>query len=709
MSAARPPVELVFLWHHHQPDYRSAAEGRSLLPWVRLHATKDYLDMALRLERHPRLKATFNFVPSLLDQIADAEAGRPDWLFERLARPAADLAAADRAEVMRRCGLVPSWARERWPQLAALLARNAAALRAADPAARFPDRELAALEAWFLLAWVDPMFHGEPAAAAALEARTLGESHRDALLELHRRLTARVVPAYRALADAGQVELTASPYYHPIVPLLADPEAVRRARPDLKAPPGAAAVPGDAERQIRSGLERHAQAFGRRPGGLWPPEGSVSPEAAELFARAGVTWIASDEAVLWHSLPAGPRSRDLLFQPWRCETPAGPVALFFRDHDLSDRIGFVYHHWNPEEAAADFVGRVRTIGDRHGREAPAVVSVILDGENCWENYAEDGGPFLEALYRRLSEADDIVTRTPSEILAGREPGRLAHLHSGSWIDADFHIWMGHPEKNRAWEVLHRTRRTLEGKGGPEQHPTAWRHLDAASGSDWFWWFGEDHYTVDKPLFDRLFREHLQAVHEAVGEPVPAWLQKPVSRSRALRDPATRPIGILRPVLDGEPTQFYEWHAAGRFRCGTGGGSMHRGPSRIRTLYFGFDLQTLYLRLDFAEPARERSALGLRLELTAGRPFTWNVKSLAGGRHEVTNGHAGAAIPGAECAAGSVIELGVPFAAGPLAAGEEVELTVHLLEAGEPIEQLPDGEVIRFTVPDRRWESSMWSV
>ena len=712
MSAApQSPVDLVFLWHHHQPDYRSPGDGRSVLPWVRLHATKDYLDMARRLERHPRLRATFNFVPSLLDQIEDARAGRRDRLFDLLERPVANLLPEERVEVMRRCGMVPPYTRERWPDCAGLLTRASRALREAEPAARFADRDLAALESWFLVAWADPMFHDDPAVVASLEARPPGESHRDALLELHARLLAQVLPAYRAGAASGQLELSSSPYYHPIIPLLAEPQALRRARPDLRVPAQAAPVPEDAARQIGRAIERHAAIFGAAPGGMWPPEGSVSPEAAGLYARAGVRWIASDEAVLWQSLPpATARARRLLYQPWRLATDAGEITLFFRDRELSDRIGFVYHHWTPEEAAADFVARVRRIGEEHGREGPVTVSVILDGENCWENYVDDGGPFLDALYRRLDEAKDIVTRTPSEILAGRTPAAsLAQLHSGSWIDADFHIWMGHPEKNRAWDALHRTRRTLVDAGTPADLPDAWEHLDAAEGSDWFWWFGEDHYTADKVLFDRLFREHLQAVHESIGSAVPMGLQAPIARGADVRDPASRPIGIVRPVLDGEPTQFYEWHAAGRFRCGAGGGSMHRGPSRARMLYFGFDLEQLYLRLDFADPPASRESLGLRLEVAAEPGAAVRVRSLARGRHPLELEPGGAAITGAVCASGAVVELGLPFAALGLVPGSEVELGVQLLEDGESIEPLPDGEVIRFVVPDARWESSMWSV
>uniref|UniRef100_A0A832HZV8 Glycoside hydrolase n=1 Tax=Eiseniibacteriota bacterium TaxID=2212470 RepID=A0A832HZV8_UNCEI len=709
-----PPVELVFLWHHHQPDYRSPREGRSLMPWVRLHATKDYLDMALRLERHPAVRAAFNFVPSLLDQIEHAAAGGGDVFFELAARAPAELSAEERADLARRCAMAPPWALERWPRYAQLVARAGRAARRGPGAPPGPtDAELVALVTWFLLAWLDPMLHGEPEAAAAIaRGGDFTVAQRDGLLALHRRLLGEVLPAYRRLAERGQIELVESPYYHPIVPLLVDPESARRAQPDVRLPGEPLRAPEDARLQIERGLERHARAFGARPRGMWPPEGAVSPEAAALYAAAGVRWIATDEGVLWHSLPPGARRREMLYRPWRIETPAGDLALFFRDRELSDRIGFVYHHWSAEEAVADFLGRVRRVAREHPHEGVPVVCVILDGENCWEHYADDGGPFLDALYAALAGAGDIRTRTPSEVLERHPaPPALSVLHSGSWIDADFHIWIGHPEKNRAWDLLSRTRRALVEEGPPKMHPRAWEHLLAAEGSDWFWWYGDDHFTTEKSLFDRIFREHLQAVHEALGRPVPGWLQVPVLQFGREPGLAVRPIGLVRPVIDGRRTQFYEWHAAGRHRLGVAGGSMHRGPSLGKDLYFGFDLERFYLRLDFATPAPPGARFALALEMLAPRPLRLRVDGLEPGAREVredAGAAAGRPVDGAACVIGSVLELGVPFASLGLEPGTSVEMLVQLLEDGDPYENLPGTDLLRFTVPDPGFEASMWS-
>jgi alpha-amylase/alpha-mannosidase (GH57 family) len=716
MSAGVPAVEVMFLWHHHQPDYRNPRDGVAQLPWVRLHAAKDYLDMALRLERHPALEATFNFVPSLLDQLDDAAAGRPDVLFDRLARAPESLAAADRAFVVARCSVAPRHAFDRWPAYRALVNRLQAAgslvppeAGGRDAAPGAPTADLLALECWFLLAWIDPMFFAEPEAGAALAAApgfTLAA--RDGLLALHRRLVARVIPAYRALAAAGRIELAESPYAHPILPLLVNVESARRARPDVALPADRYAAPEDATRQIRRAMARHERAFGERPAGMWPPEGSVSPEVAELAAREGLRWIASDEGVLWASLPSGARRREALYRPWRLDTPAGPIAILFRDRELSDRIGFVYSHWEAGDAARDFLARLRRIGRDYGGQGVPRVSVILDGENCWEHYPEDGGPFLEELYRGLEEATDIRTRTPREWLAEGPPtDALTGLHTGSWIDADFHIWIGHPEKNRAWGLLARARRALVEAGKTaESAPRAWEALDMALGSDWFWWLGEDHFTPDKALFDRLFREHLRAVYEEAGLGVPAELALPVARAAA---PATRafpPLGFVRPTLDGARTDFYEWHAAGRIQIGAGGGSMHRRAGLVREIHYGFDAGNLYLRLD-PDPPFAAGAPGLAIAVVAPRPRTLRIASLAPGAAEITEA-SGARVTGGRAVIGAIAEIEIPFAALGVAAGEGVELVLQLGSPEEPGETLPPDDALRFTVPDADFDAEMWS-
>jgi alpha-amylase/alpha-mannosidase (GH57 family) len=706
VSAGPARVDLLFLWHHHQPDYRDPIRGRSRLPWVRLHATKDYLDMALHLERHPTLRATFNFVPSLIDQLDDAVAGGRDELFDLLARAPGPFTLDECRLLAFRCAMVPGHALERWPSLRTTIdAARRAASEGGGGAAN--DPLWLRLACGFLLAWIDPIFLGEPEAGAALAAGSrLEPRHRDELIALHARLTGYVIPAYRRLAEHGQIELSATPYFHPILPLLVDLRTARRAQPSLPLPVETLTAPGDAREQIERARVRHAAAFGAAPSGMWPSEGGVSPEVAEIAAGCGVQWLASDEGVLWRSLPEASRRRAALYRPWKLTSRAGDITLFFRDHELSDRIGFVYQRWDPEQAAEDLVQRVLRIGEEHGRDAAPLVSIMLDGENCWEGYPDDGGPFLEALYRRIESTPAIRTVTPSQVIAeGASPGTLPTLHSGSWIDADFHIWIGHPEKNRAWDLLARTRHALEaGAVTRAGHPGAWESLARAEGSDWFWWYGDDHHTPDKPLFDDLFRAHLKGAYLAAGLPVPATLEFPVARMARDTERHHRPIGFVHATIDGRRSHFYEWHAAGRVSPGAGG-AMHRAPGVVRDLFYGFDGPRLVLRLD---PVAKGFPAGSRLRLEIGAPVSQRIEigPLDRARPEIRR--AAGLVPDTDCRIGEVLELAIPVAALGARTGDAIELAIQVLGPDGPLETLPGDDLLRVTVPGADYESVMWS-
>lgn len=663
--------------------------------------------MALHLERHPGVHAAFNFAPSLIAQLEHARTGGQDTLFELLGRASANLSAAERAELQSRARMAPPWARQRWPQYEQLIARTRPPAVAADP-------DLLRLSVFFLLAWLDPLLLAEPVAArieaAAIEGRaTLAD--RDALLALHAEILARVLPAYRALADRGQIELTCSPAFHPILPLLIDVRAGRRSRPDLPVPIEELAAPEDARWQIEEGLAIAERALGRRPQGMWPSEGSVSPEAAELLAGAGVRWIATDEQVLWRSRTDHP-PRAALYQPWTFATAAGDIALFFRDHELSDRIGFVYSTWPAEKAVADFLAHLRRIAEAHhgaGLPGRPVVSVILDGENCWEHFADDGRPFLEALYDALEAAPDIRTRTPSQVLEEDGPrGRLEQLHTGSWIDADFHIWAGHPEKNRAWDLVARARAALVAAGATRaSHPDAWESLSAAEGSDWFWWFGDDHFTADKALFDSLFRAHVQGAYEKAGLDVPGSLALPVAGRSRGGDQHFEPTAMLSPTIDGRLTRFFEWHGSGRWQLGTGGSAMHRVTAPVaRALYYAFDAERLYLRVDPAEPGLLSAEGSLVIEVLAPHAERIDLASLAPGRRALTR--AAESAPCGEAAIAELIEMAIPFEALGVAPRQTLELLLHVERASERLESLPPGTTLRIEVPGPEWDVAHWS-
>lgn len=526
----------------HQPTYRERGTGFAHMPWVRLHGVKDYLDMLLVLERHPGIRQTFNLVPSLLDQIvAYADGSLTDTAQELLLRPAAQWSHEDRTYALQRFfDLHWDHMARPWPRYAQLLAKREELLASYSPSEAvraFTHQEWTDLAVWFNLAWVDPSWRETEPLLERLIAKDRGFDADDTrqLAELHRSLMARIIPAYRDMAAKGVIELTTTPYYHPILPLLIDTHSARQARPSLPLPRRRFAWPDDARHHVRSGLDRFEDLLGHRPRGMWPSEQSVSPATLALLAREGVRWTLSDEGVLAHTLGVrlerdghGLLSRpELLYRPYLARTTSGSVAVTFRDIVLSDRIGFTYATWEPEAAAADLHARLRAIARRTPLENP-LVTLALDGENCWEHYVGDGRPFLDALYRRLSADPDIEACTVSSYLE-RYPARVAlpPIHCGSWIGSDFTTWIGEPTKNRAWELLAEVRAFWQGYQGPGKDE-AFQELLAAEGSDWFWWFGVGHDSGQDERFDAQFRAHLRAAWRAMGQPVPVEVDEPVT-------------------------------------------------------------------------------------------------------------------------------------------------------------------------------------
>jgi alpha-amylase/alpha-mannosidase (GH57 family) len=533
-------TKLAILWHMHQPYYEDPATGEHILPWVRMHALKDYRGMVDVLAPFPRVQVTFNLVPSLLVQLEAFAAERArDPHLEIGLKPAAELSPPERAR------LVADGFHSNADRMIAPRPRYAALHGSRAHAAIWTDEEYRDLQVWHKLAWIDPDVLASDPRLLDMQIRgsQFSEQDKATLREIELELLRTTVPAYRAAASRGQIELSTSPFYHPILPLLCDSGVHQRAHPDAPRLDPPFERPDDARTQIMRALAFHESVFGARPIGMWPSEGSVSDAVAGLAAEAGLGWLASDEDVLSRSLGRAlprdghglPERADLLYRPYRGDA-APAVAIGFRDHVLSDRIGFVYQSWDPAAAAQDFIERVREGGRRFaaatgGREA--TVFVILDGENAWEQYVGGGRPFLRELYGRLQAADDIRTVTMAEACqsdaSGGKAGTTASLPSlfpGSWIHADFYIWMGHADDRRAWAQLQAAREAFDrhsAQAPAADRDRAFEALLIAEGSDWFWWYGDDHSSAHDPEFDELFRRHVRNVYTALGLTPPAEL------------------------------------------------------------------------------------------------------------------------------------------------------------------------------------------
>jgi len=516
------------------------------------------------------------------------------------------------------------------------------------------------------------------------------------------------------------VELSSTPYYHPILPLVCDSDSAARALPQLPLPPRFA-WPEDAAWQVREGAARHAATFGARPRGMWPAEGSVSPEALEVLAAEGMRWAATDEGVLFHSLPADTPRLRALYRPWRVTTRSGEVAMLFRDRGLSDLIGFTYQRSGAREAVADFLSHVKTIAaawERDGLPGPATLGVFLDGENPWEHFPDSGEEFLTRLYQELASTPGLETVTLSEATADAPPDKLPRIHSGSWIESSFRIWMGHEEDRTGWAALGKARTAVAeaertGARPPEVLAEAKRLLYAAEGSDWFWWYGDDFTTELALEFDGLFRSMVAKACTLVGASPPAEVQEPIKRLGALPAPESGPVReptvLLTPTIDGRETSYFEWQGAGLHRPVQLQGAMFGAAQAFRALHFGFDLQAVHLRLDPAVSALRTAEACEQIRVllfASGRELRVELPVVADGAQRPGRG------PDGElglCAFARVLELSLPFAPLGLAPGVEVELAVQVLRGAVELQRLPQAGGLRFTVPDEDFEQIHWRV
>ena len=721
-------VRLALLWHMHQPPYQEAETGEYLMPWVRLHATRAYYDMAWILERHPRVRCTVNFTPVLLEQLEDYVEGRArDRFLDLTDRPVAALGPEERQTIVRSFFMV-DWERhvQPVPRYWDLLQKRGRDVRHADVArlaATFTEAELTDLQVHFNLAWMGFGARADDPGIRALLDKGRDYTREDVayLLEAQRRLLSQIVPRWRALADRGQVELSTTPYYHPILPLLCDTDSARRALPGVVLPPRFA-HPEDARWHVREAIASHARRFGAPPAGMWPAEGSVSPEAVEVLASEGVRWAASDEGVLLHSLPPEAPRLGSLYRPWRVSGgPAGELSMLFRDRSLSDVIGFTYANVAAGKAVQDFVAHLGAVGEawhEAKHPGPATVGVFLDGENAWEHYPESGLEFLDGLYAVLEASDRIETVTMSE--ATRDaPGRvIPRIHSGSWIEASYRIWIGHTEDRLAWAALGRARDAVsaaEASGGadPAAIARAKRHLYAAEASDWYWWYGEDFTTQLAAEFDGLFRGHVIRAALLAGANPPAEALEPIKRAgdtvpSTEAKPLREPTFLLTPAIDGRETSYFEWQGSGLYRPGQHRGSMYGGAQAFHAIHYGFDLEALYLRLDPAE-SPERSAEvanAVRVVVLADRRTTVEFPLVADGK--VHPGRRGAEEAG-RAAFSQVLELALPFAVLGLAPRAKLALSVHALRGDVEVERLPRYGFLAFAVPDADFEHVNWRV
>jgi len=722
----------------HQPFYQDLATGEHILPWVRLHGIKDYWGMVALMREFPQVRVTFNLVPSMLVQL---EAFARDEAHDR--HLAIGLKPADALSDDERAFCVENFFHahkprmiDPFPRYAELFARRGSPGKGLSPralAAHFSTEDIRDLQVWHKLVWIDALYFERDERIRALVAKDRGYTEEDKaiLRSVELEILRAVVPEYRDAARRGQIELSTSPFYHPILPLLCDTDVYLRTHPQSRMPRDRFRRPEDAFEQLTRAVALHERLFGRRPDGLWPSEGSVSDEMVPLVARAGFKWMATDEAILSRSInraftrdgAGNVEQPEDLYSAYRVGASGLSVACGFRDHTISDLIGFSYASWPPDTAADDFMRRLVEAGARYSARTgqEATVFVILDGENAWEHFEGQGRPFLRALYARMTSQAEIRTVTMSEACT-RASESLVSIFPGSWINSDFYIWIGHPDDHRAWSQLADARRALDAPpaGIPDEAlARAREEMLIAEGSDWFWWYGDDHSSDHDLAFDDLFRRHVRNIYRALDAPIPEELFVTNITTQPPSVVIRRPTGLIQPEIDGEVTSYFEWVGAGSFEATRVAGAMHQvseSSSRIVSVEFGFSLERLFIRVDGGRPMRELlvGALGLTIRFLkpAGLQIVLRrdgkfadvllVRRSAKGDWDATD------CPGLASAIGRVAEIGIPFACLGMRPQDSVAFFVTLSEGTVEVEQQPRHEPIQFEVPDARFGTRNWT-
>lgn len=679
----------------HQPFYKDLVSGEYRLPWTRLHALKDYYGMARILEEFPHIRQTFNLVPSMIVQVEEYARGEArDPFLDCALKPAEALTLDEQTFILRNFFMANvSRMINRYPRYAELYAAHIAQSHTPDARGVFGPREFRDLQVLSQLAWFDEEFLEHDPGVRALVDKARNFTHEDQLFigRMQRDICSLVIPEYRKLAQSGQIEISTTPFYHPILPLLCDSDIASVSHPYVPLPPRFC-YPEDARLQLEMARDYVKKTFGVAPVGLWPSEGSVSDHVLELASAVGFEWAATDNGVLDRTLRRA-ATPEVTYRPYCWSQRDRRLRLIFRDHVLSDLIGFVYSGMGAADAAQDFLNRIHENCRgllAAGRDA--LVPVILDGENAWEYYDRNGRPFFRELYSRIENDPGMEAITVREAFERIPAEPLTHIFPGSWINANFDVWIGAEEDNKSWRLLLDARKALQAAQSghtvtEDQLARAREEILIAEGSDWNWWYGPEHETANAVEFDQIYREHLANVYRALGIPTPPELSLPILKIWR-EEPITPPLGPITPRINGVVDSYFEWLGAGIYRVDQRSGSMHGKRVLVNEVRFGADGSHLYLLVNFAEDTVSLTDFEIYADMPGEndvpeRKLTVRVKSGAAM-------HTGA--PGASAAYKDVLEIAIPWAE------DQARVRLSFWQDGLPVEAIPPQDYLQITVP-----------
>jgi len=603
---AASSLNLAFIWHMHQPDYRDSS-GVMAMPWVFLHAIKDYYEMPWLLARQKGVKATFNITPPLIEQLLlYGDPLKNDAFLALWSKPTSELSVDERNWMVKMCKSTQLDTMVRpLPRYETLYHRET-----------YDDAELLEMQLLFMLAWCGNYLrmHNDTVKSLLRQGEGYAQKDKRVLLDALTSFIGTILPFYAELQKQGVISVSTTPYNHPILPLLIDIENAKRANVHTTLPANPLSLEADAVEQVRRSIALYKETFHAAPTGFWPAEGAVDERSVAIYKESGLKWIATDEAILFRSL--GNDARQNLYRPYLFEG----MTIGFRDHGLSDLIGFTYRFKGGEEAADHFLRSVEAIASP---EEARTVFVILDGENAWEFFDNNAFDFFDALYSKLASSSACGTLTMDEVAQQGGKGALQTLAPGSWIHGNFDTWSGHREKNLAWELIYQTRRDVDNFHGaisPEAAQKIRFHFLAAECSDWFWWYGDDHVTDFAEEFDALFRGHLITIYRTLNMQPPSDLFEPVISQKKAEAFLTFPQSPISPDIDGKESSFFEWLGCGTVDESKAYSTMDRVRGPVEKILYGHDDERVYLAFEGKASALRGKLLiiieenGLQLEL-----------------------------------------------------------------------------------------------
>ena len=578
----QPTLNLCFFWHMHQPDYRGS-DGVMSMPWVFLHAIKDYYEMPWLLSQYEGLKATFNITAPLIEQLnLYKDPLKNDYFLSLWEIHPSKLDEDARAWLIKTCKSTQYETMIKPIESLSLLYHKQ----------ELTDEELIDFEVLFMLAWCGNYLRQENSLVKALFQKEKGftQTDKSQLLQALCDFIETILPFYARLQKEGVISLSTTPYNHPILPLLLDMENAKRANEHTTIVDNPMSLREDAIEQVERSIALYEETFGAKPTGFWPAEGAVDEESVEIYKERGLSWIATDEAILFRSL--GDDTRANLYKAY----DYNGMCMGFRDHGLSDLIGFNYRFKSGHDASEHFMQVVEPIASHDD----ATLFVILDGENAWEFFENNAYDFFTALYERFSRTAWCETVTMDEVSKLKKKGTLEELAPGSWIHGNFDTWSGHNEKNRAWELIYQTRRDVDNYTGVMSDEAAEQvkfHFLASECSDWFWWYGDDHVTEFGLEFDRLFREHLITIYQLLHMHPPADLFMPIISHKSTVSFLLKPQASITPTIDGKNNSFFEWLGSGSIDESKLYSTMDRVRGPIEKIHYGQNDESVFVAFE----------------------------------------------------------------------------------------------------------------